>query len=124
MSDNKTYRLYCEAVKSASLGSSVTLRNIPCDRNAKLASVVICSRAGITANSSNYSKLQIKKGSDVIFERSFETDSLAAVTNEALAPLLDSTVSASDELIVHYAHVGSGLAIDLDCLLVFELARG
>lgn len=124
MSDNKTYRLYCEAVKSSSLNSSVNLRAIPCDRNAKLAKVVICSRGGITANNTNYSKLQIKKGSDVLFERSFQTDDLAALTNEALLPLLDSTVSATDELLVHYSHNGTGLAIDLDCLLVFELARG
>lgn len=124
MSDNKTYRLYCEALKSSSLNTDAVLRNIPCDRDALLKEVVICSRAGITADNTNFSKFQVKNGSDVLFERSFQTVSLAASTNEALAPLLDSSVSATTELAINYDATANGLAIDLDVVLIFELARG
>jgi hypothetical protein len=119
-----TYRLYCEAVKSASLGSDAVLRYIPCDRNAYLSEVMIVSRAGITANATHYSKFQVKNGSTVLFERSFDADDLAAATNEALAPLADSNVSETTELAINYDATGNGLALDLDVVLVFELARG
>lgn len=119
-----TYRLYCEAVKSSSLGTDAVLRNIPCDRNAKLVEVVICSRAGITANGTNYSAFQVKNGSTVLFQRAFNVDSLAATTNEALAPIADSSVSSTTELAINYDATGTGLALDLDVVLVFELARG
>ena len=124
MSENKTYRLYCEALKSSSVNTDAVLRNIPCDRNAILSSVVICSRAGITADNTNFSKFQVKNGSDVLFERSFQTDSLAATTNEVLAPLKDSAVDSTTELVINYDATGNGLAIDLDCVLVFEYDRG
>ena len=119
-----TYRLYCEALKSSSLNTDAVLRYIPCDRNAYLKEVVIVSRAGITAAAVNFSKFQVKNGSDVLFERSFETDSLAAGTNESLDPLLDSTVDSTTELAINYDATGNGLAIDLDVILVFELSRG
>ena len=124
MSENKTYRLYCEALKSSSVNTDAVLRNIPCDRNAILSSVIICSRAGITADNSNFSKFQVKNGSDGLFERSFQVDSLAATTNEALAPLKDSAVDSTTELVINYDATGNGLAIDLDCVLVFEYDRG
>ncbi len=124
MSENKTYRLYCEALKSSSVNTDAVLRNIPCDRNAILSSVIICSRAGITADNTNFSKFQVKNGSDVLFERSFQVDSLAATTNEALAPLKDSAVDSTTELVINYDATGNGLAIDLDCVLVFEYDRG
>ena len=119
-----TYRLYCEAVKSSSLGSSAVLRNIPCDRNARLVEVVICSRAGITANGTNYSTFQVKNGSTVLFQRAFNADDLAATTNEALTPLEDNFVDSTTELAINYDATGTGLALDLDVVLVFELARG
>lgn len=119
-----TYRLYCEAIKSSSLTADAVLRNIPCDRNAKLQSVVICSRGGITADNTNYSKFQVKNGSTVVVERSFQTDDLAATTNEVLLPVADATVDSTTELAINYDATGNGLALDLDVVLVFELARG
>jgi len=119
-----TYRLYCDAINASSLNTDAILKYIPCDRNATLTEVVIVSRGGITAAGVNFSKFQVKNGSDVLFERSFETDSLAAGTNEALSPLKDSNVSSTTELAINYDATGNGLAIDLDVLLVFELARG
>jgi hypothetical protein len=119
-----TYRLYCDAVKSSSLNTDAVLKYIPSDRNAYLKEVVIVSRAGITADNTNYSKFQVKNGSDILFERSFQTDDLAAATNESLDPLLDSTVSSTTELAINYDATGNGLAIDLDVILVFELSRG
>ena len=119
-----TYRIHFAGVKSASLNTDAVLKYIPCDRNATLTEVVIVSRGGITANAANFSKFQIKNGSNVLFERSFETDSLAAATNEVLLPLKDSNVSSTTELAINYDATGNGLAIDLDVLLVFELARG
>ena len=124
MSENKTYRLYCEALKSSSVNTDAVLRNIQCDRNAILSSVVICSRAGITADNTNFSKFQVKNGSDVLFERSFQSDSLAATTNEVLTPLKDSAVDSTTELVINYDATNNGLAIDLDCVLVFEYDRG
>lgn len=121
---SNTYRLYCEAQKSSALGTDAVLRNIPCDRNAKLQSVVICSRAGITANATNFSKFQVKNGSTVVCERSFAADDLAATTNEVLQPIADATVDSTTELAINYDATGTGLAIDLDVVLVFELARG
>lgn len=119
-----TYRLYCEAIKSSSLSADAVLRNIPCDRNAELVNVIICSRAGITADNTNFSKFQVKNGSSVLFERSFQTDSLAATTNESLSALADAGVTSSTELAINYDATGTGLALDLDVVLVFELRRG
>ena len=53
-----TYRLYCDAINASSLNTDAILKYIPCDRNATLTEVVIVSRAGITAASVNFSKLQ------------------------------------------------------------------
>lgn len=119
-----TNRLYCEAVKSSSLNTSAQIRRIPIDRNMKLEGVVICSRAGITADNTNYSKIQFKNGSTVIAERSFQSGDLAASTNEALdisgVPDLDS----SEQIQVFYEATGTGLAIDLDCMLLLQPRRG
>ena len=119
-----TYRLYCDAVKSSSLNTDAVLKYIPCDRNASLASVVIVSRAGITADPTNFSKFQVKNGSNVLFERSFDSGDLAAGTNEVLEALKDANVDSTTELAINYDATGNGLALDLDVLLVFELARG
>lgn len=117
-----TYRISKEAVKSSSLNSSVLLSSVACDRNAVLESVSISSRGGITANASHYSKFQVKLGSDVLCERSFETASLAALTSESLT-VTAGDVSATSALALHYVHNGNGLAIDLDVTLVFRAAR-
>lgn len=117
------YRLKCEAVKAASLGSSSEYLDIPCDRDAVLESVVISSRTGITFNNTNYSKFQVKNGSDILFERSFQAVSLAAKTPEALAALKDSSVDSTSCLTLHYVHGGTGLAQDLDVVLVFRPSR-
>ena len=117
------YRLKCEAVKASSLNSSSEYLDIPCDRDASLDSVVISSRTGITHNNTNYSKFQIKNGSTVVYERSFQAVSLAAKTPEALAPLSDPSVDSTSCLTLHYVHAGTGLAQDLDVVLVFRPSR-
>ena len=120
------YRLKCEAVKSASLGSSSEYLDIPCDRDAVLENVIISSRTGITCTASpNFSKFEVKKGSDILFQRSFQDTSpnLSAKTPEVLAPLKDSTVDSTTCLTLHYVHNGTGLAQDLDVVLVFRPSR-
>ena len=119
-----TNRIYCEAAKSSSLNTSAQIRRIPIDRNMKLESVLICPRSNITADNTNYSKIQFKNGSTVIAERSFQTDDLAADTSEALAISGTPELSALEEIQVYYVAAGNGLAIDLDCLLVLSPARG
>lgn len=118
------YRLQGTALKNSSLGSSsqYDLR-IPCDRDATLDSVVISSRAGITHHNTNYSKFQVKNGSNVIYERSFQSVSLNAETPEALVPIGNPSVDSTTCLTLHYVHAGSGLAQDLDVVFVFRPSR-
>ena len=119
------YRLQGTAIKTSPLNSSSQYDLlIPCDRDAVLESVIICQRdTNITADNTNFSKFQVKNGSSVIFERSFQTVSLNKETPEALAPLADPTVDSTTCLTLHYVHNGTGLAQKLDLVFVFRPSR-
>lgn len=119
---SNTYRISKEAVKSSNLNASSILCSIPCDRDAELEKVVISSRAGITANNTHYSTLQVKNGSTVLASRAFNSGDLAALTPEPLT-VTSGDVSESTGLELRYVHNGNGLALDLDVVLVFRLSR-
>ena len=119
-----TYRICKSAVKSASLGSSVDLELVPCDRDATLESVIIASRAGITKNNTNFGTLAVKNGATLLASRAFNDagGDLAAKTPEVLA-VTGGAVSSSTCLALRYDHTGTGGGIDLDVTLVFRLSR-
>lgn len=116
------YRLHIPAVKSTTLDATTVLASIPCDRLARLKKVIISSRGGITHNGTNYSQIAVKNGSTTLAVRLFNAQSLAALTPEEL-PVSNGDVSSSTCLKVEYDFSASGLAVDCDLVLVFELAR-
>jgi hypothetical protein len=126
MSDK--YRIHLAAVKTASLNADSVMGCIACDRDAVLEEVVIASRTGITKDNTNYSKIKIRNGSNVLFSREFNDagGTLDALKNESLAPLKDSTVTPTTCLEVRYEYGGNGTTggIDLDCIFVFRPSRG
>ncbi|QDP45838.1 MAG: hypothetical protein Unbinned5179contig1004_30 [Prokaryotic dsDNA virus sp.] len=116
------YRLHIPAVHLSSLTTTTVLASIPCDRLARLSKVMISSRTGITHNGTNYSQIAVKNGSEILASRLFNTVSLAALTNEELA-VTGGDVTSETCLKVEYDFSASGLAVDCDLILIFELAR-
>ena len=117
------YRIHVPAVLSSSLGATTVLASVPCDRNAKLEKVMISSRTGISADTTNYSQIAVKNGSTALATRLFYTDDLAALTNESLTISGDASVTSSTCLNIEYDFAGTGLAVDCDLVLVFSTAR-
>ena len=120
------YRVHTTAVKAASLNAVSTLSTVACDRDAVIESCNISSRAGITPHAANFSTVTILNGSKELFKRDFDSAGdagISALTNEVLTPLSDTTVTKSTCLNVRYNYAGSGLAVDLDIVLVFRPSR-
>ena len=126
MSDR--YRIHAAALKSAALTAQTTMVTIPCDRNAVIEECVIASRAGVTGHSANYSTVTVLNGANELFKRDFDTGAggdggISALTKESLTQLKDTTVDKNTCLQIRYNYAGTGLAVDLDFVLVFRLSR-
>ena len=120
------YRVKTTSVKTASLNAQSTTASVPCDRDAVIEECWISSRDGITAHAANNSTLVILNGATKLFERKFITapaETIAALTNEKLTALADTSVSKSTCLQIRYDYNGSGLAQDLDIVFVFRPSR-
>ena len=98
---------------------------LPTYRKMKLTQVRLVPLENSTANGSNYVTISVINGSTTLASRATDSDNLAVGVSESLSLSGGEALDFEDlgEIKFTAVHTGSGVAADVEILLVFEPAR-
>jgi len=109
---------------AATAGTDET-RYMPIYRKLKLVEVLVVANATTAANGVDYAILTLSNGSTSLAVRNTSSDALTAGTAESLtltdSPDLD--FDALESLKIVKTHAGAGATVDVEFVLVFDVAR-